>query len=185
MMMMMTTKLMMMMLMMMMKHDDDDHDDDDADDDDDASNTGHTHLHDQALLRRCSGAPPRRRGDKEKGEGKEPSAKGAIDMLKEQRMVFNQGVKVKHGIVEALSYEVGMVMKVFESYDESMNRTIKLEVYSPNSSAKGVVNIVGGERAKRASLDEDGNTRDESREMATDIMAASTTKLTQTLLLLH
>jgi len=119
--------------------------------------------------------------EEEKGEGKEPSAKGAIDMLKEQRMVFNQGVKVKHGIVEALSYEVGMVMKVFESYDESMNRTIKLEVYSPNSSAKGVVNIVGGERAKRASLDEDGNTRDESREMATDIMAASTTKLNKIL----
>ncbi len=35
-----------------------------------------------------------------------------------------------------------------------------------------------GERAKRASLDEDEHTRDESREMATDIMATSTTKLT-------
>jgi len=34
-----------------------------------------------------------------------------------------------------------------------------------------------GERAKRASLDEDEHTRDEVREMATDIMATSTTKL--------
>ena len=33
-----------------------------------------------------------------------------------------------------------------------------------------------GERAKRASLDEDENTSDESREMAADIMATSTTK---------
>jgi len=32
----------------------------------------------------------------------------------------------------------------------------------------------GGERAKRASLDEDENTRDESREMTTYIMATST-----------
>jgi len=32
-----------------------------------------------------------------------------------------------------------------------------------------------GERAKRASVEEDENTRDESREMATDIMATSTT----------
>jgi len=32
--------------------------------------------------------------------------------------------------------------------------------------------------AKRASLDEDENTRDESREIVTDIMATSTTKLT-------
>jgi len=36
----------------------------------------------------------------------------------------------------------------------------------------------GGERAKRASLLEDENTRDEVREMATDIMATPTTKLT-------
>jgi len=35
-----------------------------------------------------------------------------------------------------------------------------------------------GERAKRASLDEDEHTRDGSREIATDIMATSTTKLT-------
>ena len=35
-----------------------------------------------------------------------------------------------------------------------------------------------GERAKRASLLEDEHTRDEVREMATDIMATSTTKLT-------
>jgi len=35
-----------------------------------------------------------------------------------------------------------------------------------------------GERAKRASLDEDEHTRDESNEMAADIMATSTTKLT-------
>ena len=35
-----------------------------------------------------------------------------------------------------------------------------------------------GERAKRASLDEDENTRDEVREMATDIMATSTAMLT-------
>ena len=35
-----------------------------------------------------------------------------------------------------------------------------------------------GERAKRASLDENEHTRDVSREMATDIMATSTTKLT-------
>ena len=40
-----------------------------------------------------------------------------------------------------------------------------------------------GERAKRASLDEDENTRDESREMAIDIMATSTTKLTHSILL--
>ena len=38
--------------------------------------------------------------------------------------------------------------------------------------------FAGGERAKRASLDEEENTRDESREMATYIMATSTTKLT-------
>jgi len=37
---------------------------------------------------------------------------------------------------------------------------------------------VRGERAKRASFEEDENTRDESREMATDIMATSTTELT-------
>jgi len=36
----------------------------------------------------------------------------------------------------------------------------------------------GGERAKRASLLEDENTRDEVREMATDILATTTTKLT-------
>jgi len=45
-----------------------------------------------------------------------------------------------------------------------------------------------GERAKRASLDEDENrilSRDESREMATDIMAAtSSTKLTHSILFL-
>jgi len=35
-----------------------------------------------------------------------------------------------------------------------------------------------GERAKQASLDEDEHTRDELREMATDIKAASTAKLT-------
>ena len=38
--------------------------------------------------------------------------------------------------------------------------------------------ILGGERHKRASLLEDENTRDEVREMATDIMATSTTKQT-------
>ena len=38
-----------------------------------------------------------------------------------------------------------------------------------------------GERAKRASLDEDEHTRDESREMATDIMATSTTELTHSI----
>jgi len=37
---------------------------------------------------------------------------------------------------------------------------------------------IAGERAKRASFEEDENTPDESREIATDIMAASTTKLT-------
>ena len=40
-----------------------------------------------------------------------------------------------------------------------------------------ILNLTEGERAKRASLDEDENIRDESREMATDIMATSTTKL--------
>jgi len=39
------------------------------------------------------------------------------------------------------------------------------------------------ERSKRASLDEDENTRDESRSMATDIMATSTTELTHSILL--
>ena len=38
-----------------------------------------------------------------------------------------------------------------------------------------------GERAKRASLDEDENTRDESRKMATFIMVTSTTKPTHSL----
>jgi len=41
--------------------------------------------------------------------------------------------------------------------------------------------IPEGERAKRASLLEDEHSRDEVREMATDIMAASTTKLTHSI----
>ena len=69
--------------------------------------------------------------------------KNALDMLKENRLVFNQGVKVRHGVVEALSYEVGMVMKVYESYDDSMDRVLRIEMYSPNNSGKGVVYIRG------------------------------------------
>ena len=42
----------------------------------------------------------------------------------------------------------------------------------------GCIYVYKGERAKRASLDEDENTRFEVREMAIDIMATSTTKLT-------
>jgi len=41
-----------------------------------------------------------------------------------------------------------------------------------------LVGVTGGERAKRASLLEDENTRDDERdEIATDIMATSTTSL--------
>eukprot|EP00520_Triparma_pacifica_P008455 CAMPEP_0118666812 /NCGR_PEP_ID=MMETSP0785-20121206/19428_1 /TAXON_ID=91992 /ORGANISM="Bolidomonas pacifica, Strain CCMP 1866" /LENGTH=2849 /DNA_ID=CAMNT_0006561175 /DNA_START=172 /DNA_END=8724 /DNA_ORIENTATION=+ len=69
--------------------------------------------------------------------------KDALDMLKENRLLFNQGVKVKHGVIEALQYEVGMVMKVYESYDENMDRQIRLEMYSPNNSGKGIVYIRG------------------------------------------
>jgi len=79
----------------------------------------------------------------EEGSKSSEAPKDALAMLKERRLIFNQGVKVKHGIVETLSYEVGMVMKVYESYDNAMERTLTLEVYSPSSSAKGVVQIVG------------------------------------------
>jgi len=41
----------------------------------------------------------------------------------------------------------------------------------------GAGDVARGERAKRASLDEDEHTRDGSREIAADMMAASTTKL--------
>jgi len=69
--------------------------------------------------------------------------KDAMSMLKENRLLFNQGVKVKHGVIEALQYEVGMVMKVYESYDENMDRILTLEMYSPKNSGKGVVYIRG------------------------------------------
>ena len=45
------------------------------------------------------------------------------------------------------------------------------------------VGVAGSLRSQLASLDEDENTRDESRKMATDITATSTTKLTHTILL--
>ncbi|GMI41685.1 hypothetical protein TeGR_g13922 [Tetraparma gracilis] len=67
----------------------------------------------------------------------------AMAMLKEARLIFNQGVKVKHGVVEALAYEVGMVIKAYESFTDKMERKLRLEVYSPNNSGKGVVEIVG------------------------------------------
>ncbi|GMH87214.1 hypothetical protein TL16_g10785 [Triparma laevis f. inornata] len=79
----------------------------------------------------------------EKKKEAEEKEKDALDMLKENRLVFNQGVKVKHGVVESLSYERGMVMKVYESYDENMERVLRLEVYSPNNSGKGIVYIRG------------------------------------------
>ena len=69
--------------------------------------------------------------------------KDALDMLKENRLLFNQGVKVKYGVIEALQYEVGMVMKVYESYDENMDRILRVEMYSPNNSGKGIVYIRG------------------------------------------
>jgi len=51
-----------------------------------------------------------------------------------------------------------------------------------NNSASSTNNntriLEKGERAKRASFEEDEHTRDESREMGTDIMATSTTELT-------
>jgi len=45
-----------------------------------------------------------------------------------------------------------------------------------NNAKKNNVRLMG-KTGERASLDEDEHTRDESREMATDIMATSTTKL--------
>ena len=50
------------------------------------------------------------------------------------------------------------------------------EIYLLDDPLAALDNTVrkAGERAKRASLDEDEHTRDESREMATDIMATST-----------
>jgi hypothetical protein len=53
----------------------------------------------------------------------------AMAMLKEARLIFNQGVKVKHGVVEALAYEVGMVIKAYESFTDKMERKLRLEVY--------------------------------------------------------
>ncbi|GMH84147.1 hypothetical protein TrST_g12290 [Triparma strigata] len=79
----------------------------------------------------------------EKKKEKEEEVKDALDMLKENRLIFNQGVKVKHGVVESLSYERGMVMKVYESYDNNMERVLRVEVYSPNNSGKGIVYIRG------------------------------------------
>ena len=81
--------------------------------------------------------------DAEKRKAEDEQEKDALDMLKENRLVFNQGVKVKHGVVESLSYEKGMVMKVYESFDDNMDRVLTLEIYSPNNSGKGVVYIRG------------------------------------------
>jgi len=70
--------------------------------------------------------------------------------------------------------------------DDAVSQGAKILVGgSPNTSCGDgnfyqptVLTGVKGERAKRASFDEDEHTRDESREMTTDEMATSTTELT-------
>ena len=77
--------------------------------------------------------------------------------------------------VELSSHYLEPVVKLVRTPLATYSKINKLLVMSTNETY-----IDEGERAKRASLDEDEHThtRDESREIAADIMATSTTKLT-------